>query len=154
MSRATSLPSNLASTTLPGSPAASARAQPAARLVQGKRASPPAATHRRAVRREPQEGFGPGKIFIICLESFLPNLNRVEQAVETVQRRVLAQARVQHLTQEIDGVRNGAHALGQGGAAGIGMAAALKFLGHLQRLPVAAAKAGDDHAIGAAEQRE
>src|ERR1051326_3151436 len=87
-------------------------------------------------------------------ESFLRNLNRVEQTVETVQGRVLAQRRIQHLTQEINRIGNTAHALGQGGAAGVGMAAALEFLRHLQGLSIAASETGDDHSIGAAKQRE
>src|ERR1041385_819489 len=133
MSRATGWPSNRASTTWPGWPALSASDQPAASAGQGKRARQPEANQRTTVGRGSNKSCRRGRVFIAGNGSFLRNLNRVEQAVETVQRRVLPQGRIQHLAQEINCIRNAAHALGQGGAAGVGMAAALKLLGHLER---------------------
>ena len=75
----------------------------------------------------------------------------IEQAFEAVERRVFFG--IQGFAQVIDGVGNVFDGAGEGGAAGIGMAAALKLLGDLQRFAVPAAEAGDNDAVGAAKER-
>ena len=54
--------------------------------------------------------------------------------------------------QVVDGVGDGLDRARQGGAAGIGVTAALEFLRDLQRLALAAAQAGNDHPVCAAEE--
>ena len=80
------------------------------------------------------------------VNSFLRQVDRVEQRFQAGQRGFLL--RIQHLPQVIDGVGDGAHRLRERGAAGVGVAAALKVLRHFQRLAVSAAEAGDDEVVG------
>src|SRR5438552_2864850 len=79
-------------------------------------------------------------------------LERVENSLQGVERRFFL--RVERLPQITHGVRNRAHRPRQRRPAGVGMAAALEFLGNLERLPVTAAQAGDDDAIRPPEERQ
>ena len=63
------------------------------------------------------------------LISLVPAFNRREQIFEAVERNILFG--IEHLPKIVHGIRDVFEGAGQGGAAGIGVAAALKFLRQL-----------------------
>ena len=77
----------------------------------------------------------------------------VEDTLEGIERLALCGSRAKVLPEINDRVLDVADALRKRGAGGVGMAAALEAFGDFQRFAIAAAKAGDDQAAGAAEQR-
>src|SRR5262245_58734191 len=83
----------------------------------------------------------------------LPDFDSGEQALEAVVQRGIA-FRMEDLAKVRDGIRYRADGFGQRSGAGVGVAAALEFLGDLQCFPVTTAKADDDRVGGATEQSD
>src|SRR5262245_56015276 len=94
---------------------------------------------------------GLGSLESTEIKGLFLQINRIEEAFEAIQRSVLLG--IKDPAKIIHGVRNSADRFGQSGSGGVGVAAALEFLGNLKRLAIAAAQAGNDDAIGAAEER-
>src|SRR5262245_53360634 len=76
----------------------------------------------------------------------------VEDAFQGVQRLVSRGGRAEGLAQVDDRVLDVADALREGGARGVGMAAALQAFSGFQGFAIATPEAGDDQAVCAAEQ--